>query len=158
VVELNGFSAAARAYQVSRAIADLENPLACSLHGGFFSLPLRDVLAHARHWRRGREGTPARANLLYLHGDRCASLPTHVLLPLVPRFLDSFLTSRSMWCSTAGPDAEWDVAMAPQNEDPKLGARLLGAPVLCATPAYRRSTRRGSSGSVARSRAAHARG
>ena len=39
----------------------------------------------------------------------------------------------------SGESGEWDVAIrAGANEDPTLGARLLGAPpaVLCATPAY----------------------
>jgi len=39
----------------------------------------------------------------------------------------------------SGNEAEWDVAIrAGANDDPKLGAKLLGAPpaVLCATPAY----------------------
>jgi hypothetical protein len=57
----------------------------------------------------------------------------------VPRFLDSFPDIALDVVLDAGADAEWDVAIrAGKNEDPKLGARLLGAPpaVLCATPAY----------------------
>ena len=62
-----------------------------------------------------------------------------LLAPLVPRFLDSFPDIALDVVLDAGEDAEWDVAIrAGVNEDPTLGARLLGAPpaVLCATPAY----------------------
>jgi len=62
-----------------------------------------------------------------------------LLAPLVPRFLDSFPDIALDVVLDAADGAEWDVAIrAGQNDDPRLGARLLGAPpaVLCATPAY----------------------
>ena len=62
-----------------------------------------------------------------------------LLAPLVPRFLDSFPDIALDVMLDSGNGAEWDVAIrAGANDDPKLGARLLGAPpaVLCATPAY----------------------
>src|SRR6185503_16462856 len=58
---------------------------------------------------------------------------------LVPRFLDSFPDIALDVMLDSGNGAEWDVAIrAGANDDPKLGAKLLGAPpaVLCATPAY----------------------
>jgi DNA-binding transcriptional LysR family regulator len=62
-----------------------------------------------------------------------------LLAPLVPRFLDSFPDIDLDVVLDSDEVGEWDVAIrAGANDDPKLGARLLGAPpaVLCATPAY----------------------
>jgi DNA-binding transcriptional LysR family regulator len=73
---------------------------------------------------------------------RIVADPTYgrvLLAPLVPRFLDSFPDIALDVVLDSDEVGEWDVAIrAGANEDPKLGARLLGAPpaVLCATPAY----------------------
>jgi len=73
---------------------------------------------------------------------RVVADPTYgrvLLAPLVPRFLDSFPDIALDVVLDPDDGTEWDVAIrAGSNDDPKLGARLLGAPpaVLCATPAY----------------------
>jgi len=155
VIELNGFSAAARAYRVpkvavSRAIADLEKSIGVQLMKRttrriFLTAAGDAVLPHARaisieveKVRLLAEGfSTTRTGALRVIAD-----PTYgrvLLAPLVPRFLDSFPDIALDVLLDAGEDAEWDVAIrAGVNEDPKLGARLLGAPpaVLCATPAY----------------------
>jgi len=73
---------------------------------------------------------------------RVVADPTYgrvLLAPLVPRFLDSFPDIDLDVVLDSADSTEWDVAIrAGANSDPRLGARLLGAPpaVLCATPAY----------------------
>jgi DNA-binding transcriptional LysR family regulator len=155
VVELNGFSAAARAYRVpkvaiSRAIADLEKTIGVSLMKRttrriFLTAAGEAVLQHAR--AIGIEVEKVRQLAQSFSTSREGPLrviadPTYgrvLLAPLVPRFLDSFPDIALDVLLDAGVDAEWDVAIrAGVNTDPTLGARLLGAPpaVLCATPAY----------------------
>ncbi len=155
VVELNGFSAAARAYRVpkvaiSRAIADLEKTIGVQLlkrttRRIFLTAAGEAVLPHARaihveveKVRQLAQGfSTTRTGPLRVIAD-----PTYgrvLLAPLVPRFLDSFPDIALDVVLDAEEGAEWDVAIrAGVNEDPKLGSRLLGAPpaVLCATPAY----------------------
>src|SRR3954466_611171 len=155
VVELNGFSAAARAYQVpkvaiSRAIADLEKSIGVQLMKRttrriFLTAAGEAVLPHARtiavEVEKVRQLSQAfsttRTGPLRVVAD-----PTYgrvLLAPLVPRFLDSFPDIALDVVLDADESAEWDVAIrAGENTDPRLGSRLLGAPpaVLCATPAY----------------------
>jgi DNA-binding transcriptional LysR family regulator len=155
VVELNGFSAAARAYRVpkvaiSRAIADLEKSVGVQLlkrttRRIFLTAAGEAVLSHARAIHD--EVEKVRQLALGFSTQRTGPLrviadPTYgrvLLAPLVPRFLDSFPDIALDVVLDAEADAEWDVAIrAGVNTDPKLGSRLLGAPpaVLCATPAY----------------------
>ena len=155
VVELNGFSAAARAYGVpkvaiSRAIADLERSMGVQLMKRttrriFLTAAGEAVLPHAR--AIGVEVEKVRHLSQTFSTTRTGPLrviadPTYgrvLLAPLVPRFLDSFPDIALDVVLDADDNTEWDVAIrAGANEDPKLGARLLGAPpaVLCATPAY----------------------
>jgi DNA-binding transcriptional LysR family regulator len=155
VVELNGFSAAARAYQVpkvaiSRAIADLEKSVGVQLlkrttRRIFLTAAGEAMLPHAR--AIGAEVEKVRQLAHGFSTKRTGALrviadPTYgrvLLAPLVPRFLDSFPDIALDVVLDSGDSGEWDVAIrAGANEDPKLGARLLGAPpaVLCATPAY----------------------
>jgi DNA-binding transcriptional LysR family regulator len=155
VVELNGFSAAARAYRVpkvaiSRAIADLEKSIGVQLMKRttrriFLTAAGEAVLPHAR--AIGIEVEKVRQLAQGFSTTRTGPLrviadPTYgrvLLAPLVPRFLDSFPDIALDVVLDSGEGTDWDVAIrAGANEDPKLGARLLGAPpaVLCATPAY----------------------
>jgi DNA-binding transcriptional LysR family regulator len=155
VIELNGFSAAARAYGVpkvaiSRAIADLERAMGIQLMKRttrriFLTAAGEAVLQHAR--AIGAEVEKVRQLAQSFSTSREGPLrviadPTYgrvLLAPLVPRFLDSFPDIALDVVLDAAESTEWDVAIrAGANEDPKLGARLLGAPpaVLCATPAY----------------------
>src|SRR5688572_13046368 len=155
VVELNGFSAAARAYgvpkvAVSRAIADLEKSMGVQLMKRttrriFLTAAGEAVLPHAR--AIGIEVEKVRQLTQTFSTSREGPLrvvadPTYgrvLLAPLVPRFLDSFPDIALDVVLDADQSAEWDVAIrAGVNEDPTLGSRLLGAPpaVLCATPAY----------------------
>jgi len=158
VVELNGFSAAARALgvpkaAVSRAVADLESTLGVRvLNRTTRRLSLTEagqlIYPHAR--RLAEEADAARTQIgrwfapptgpLRVHAD-----PTYgriLLAPLVPRFMESF------------PDIPLEVNLQPQapgdgrgsdvairtgtGDDPTLAQQLLGAPpaILCATPAY----------------------
>jgi DNA-binding transcriptional LysR family regulator len=155
VVELNGFSAAARAYRVpkvaiSRAIADLEKSIGVQLMKRttrriFLTAAGEAVLPHARAIGVEVEKVRQLAQTFSTSREgplRVIADPTYgrvLLAPLVPRFLDSFPDIALDVVLDASEGAEWDVAIrAGVNEDPKLGARLLGAPpaVLCATPAY----------------------
>lgn len=157
VVDLNGFSAAARALgvpkaAVSRAVADLEKALGVRvLERTTRRIALtaagRLVYPHAR--RVGEEADAARTAIGKLQAPegrplRVAADPTYgrvLLSPLVPRFLEAFghvplevaLDAQQL---AAGA---WDVAIRtrpPAGEG--LAQRLLGAPpaLLCATPAY----------------------
>ncbi len=155
VIELNGFSAAARAYGVpkvaiSRAIADLEKSLGIPLMRRttrriFLTAAGEAILAHARVVgvevekvrQLAREFSTKRSGPLRVVAD--PAYGRVLLAPLVPRFLDSFPDIALDVLLDNGPMADWDVAIrAGATTDPKLGARLLGAPpaVLCATPAY----------------------
>ena len=155
VIELNGFSAAARAYgvpkvAVSRAIADLERAIGLPLMKRttrriFLTAAGEAVLPHAR--AIGAEVDKVRQLAQTFSTSREGPLrvvadPAYgrvLLAPLVPRFLDSFPDIALDVVLDDSHHTEWDVAIrAGENDDPKLGARLLGAPpaVLCATPAY----------------------
>ncbi|HEX5161879.1 MAG TPA: LysR family transcriptional regulator [Steroidobacteraceae bacterium] len=155
VVELNGFSAAARAYRVpkvaiSRAIADLEKSVGVQLMKRttrriFLTAAGEAVLPHARAIGVEVEKVRQLAQTFSTSREgplRVIADPTYgrvLLAPLVPRFLDSFPDIALDVVLDSDEAGEWDVAIrAGQNDDPKLGARLLGAPpaVLCATPAY----------------------
>lgn len=160
VVELNGFSAAARALKVpkaavSRAVAELENALGLRLlerttrrlhltAAGEQLLPrCRDVLAASDAVRAQAESlTTVRDGPLRVRSD--APLGRLLLAPLVPRFLERF------------PDIPLEVELGESGADatgatsaevvirigaaPGAGrvARVLGAPprLLAATPAY----------------------
>jgi len=159
VVDLNGFSAAARALgvpkaAVSRAVADLESALGVKVlerttrrisltHAGRLLYP------HAR--KIVDETDAARAVIAKLNAPisgplRVIADPTYgrvLLTPLVPRFMESFpdvpLEVAVDTASGAGGSGDWDVAIRTgSSSDPKMSARLLGAPpaLLCATPAY----------------------
>jgi DNA-binding transcriptional LysR family regulator len=155
VIDLNGFSAAARAYRVpkvaiSRAIADLEKSMGVQLmkrttrritltSAGEAVLPhARAIAVEIEKVRLLKEGFALKSS----GALRVIADPTYgrvLLAPLVPRFLDSFPDIALDVVLDSDGGTEWDVAIrAGANEDPKLGARLLGAPpaVLCATPAY----------------------
>jgi DNA-binding transcriptional LysR family regulator len=155
VVELNGFSAAARAYGVpkvaiSRAIADLERSMGVQLMRRttrriFLTAAGEAVLPHARVIGIEVEKVRQLAQTFSTSREgplRVVADPTYgrvLLAPLVPRFMDSFPDIALDVVLDSSDATEWDVAIrAGANDDPKLGARLLGAPpaVLCATPAY----------------------
>jgi LysR family transcriptional regulator, regulator for bpeEF and oprC len=157
VVDLNGFSAAARALgvpkaAVSRAIADLEAGLGVRVlerttrrigltPAGRFLYP------HAK--RVVEETDAARAVIAKLHAPVAGPLrviadPTYgrvLLTPLVPRFLEAFpdMPLEVAMDNENGVEG-WDVAIRPQTAapDPAITGRLLGAPpaLLCATAAY----------------------
>jgi LysR family transcriptional regulator, regulator for bpeEF and oprC len=155
VVDLNGFSAAARALGVpkaaiSRAVADLERALGVRvLERTTRRIALTPagavVYPHAR--RLVDETEAARSHIARLHAPpsgplRVAADATYgraLLAPLVPRFLERFPEIPLELTLQASPDEHWDVeicAGAPARPD--AVQRLLGAPpaVLCATPAY----------------------
>lgn len=158
IVQLNGFSAAARAIgvpkaAVSRALAALEAELGLQLlrrttrrieltEVGQQILEYAQAIATATDDARRKAG---RLNLHHAGPLRVAADPAlgRVLLtPLVPRFLESF-PDRPLevrLASVTDQDLEaWDVAIRPAApEDPELASRLLGEPpaVLCATPQY----------------------
>jgi LysR family transcriptional regulator, regulator for bpeEF and oprC len=157
VVDLNGFSAAARALgvpkaAVSRAVADLEKALGVRVlerttrRIGLTSAG-RLLYPHAR--RVGEESDAARTAVALLRSPagrplRVVADPTYgrvLLSPLVPRFLEAFpqvplevaLDAQQL---AAG---SWEVALRTRPpEDASVLRRLLGAPpaLLCATPAY----------------------
>lgn len=156
VVDLNGFSAAARALgvpkaAVSRAIADLEAGLGVRvLERTTRRIGLtaagRLIYPHAKHVVE--ETDAARAAIAKLHAPTVGPLrvvadPTYgrvLLTPLVPRFLEAF---PDMLLEVAMDNESvvegWDVAIRPQAApDPAITGRLLGAPpaLLCATTAY----------------------
>lgn len=155
VVDLNGFSAAARSLgvpkaAVSRAVADLERMLGVRvLERTTRRLSLtaagRIVYPHAK--RLVDETEMAQTQIARLRSPpagplRVAADPAYgrvLLAPLVPRFLERF------------PDVPLEVVMQHQDSDscdvvlcaqapagPGLAERELGAPpaILCATPAY----------------------
>jgi DNA-binding transcriptional LysR family regulator len=157
VVDLNGFSAAARALgvpkaAVSRAVADLEKTLGVRVlerttRRVALTSAGRLLYPHAR--RVGEESDAARSAIARLQSPEARPLrvvadPTYgrvLLSPLVPRFLEAFaqvplevaLDTRQLG------DGEWDVAIRTRPPaDDSLRQRLLGSPpaLLCATPAY----------------------
>jgi LysR family transcriptional regulator, regulator for bpeEF and oprC len=156
VVDLNGFSAAARALgvpkaAVSRAIADLESALGIRvLERTTRRIGLtpagRLLYPHAK--RVVDESDAARAAIAKLHAPAAGPLrvvadPTYgrvLLTPLVPRFLEAFpdLPLEVALDNEVVVDG-WDVAIRPQAApDPAITGRLLGAPpaLLCATATY----------------------
>lgn len=156
VVDLNGFSSAARALgvpkaAVSRAIADLEQALGVQLLERTtrrLSLTAAGRLLYPHARRVSEESDAARATIAKLHTPatgplRIVSDPIYgrlLLTPLVPRFLESFPDiPLELGLDGVGMEGGWDVAISarPAN-DPAIAHRSLGAPpaVLCATPAY----------------------
>jgi DNA-binding transcriptional LysR family regulator len=156
VVDLNGFSAAARSLgvpkaAVSRAVADLEKALGVRV---LERTTRRIALTPAGkliypHARRVVEEFDA-AHVLIARLQTQNSGPLRVvadstygrvlLAPLVPRFLESF-PEVPLEVSLQGIEGvqQWDVAIrAGLPEDASLENRLLGAlpAVLCATPQY----------------------
>ena len=155
VVDLNGFSAAARALgvpkaAVSRAVADLEKSLGVRVlerttrrialtHAG------RLIYTHAK--RIVDESDAARVLVAKMNTSATGPLrvvadPTYgrvLLTPLVPRFLESF-PDVPLEVAMDGASAEgWDVAIRTRSSaDGAVAFRLLGAPpaLLCATPGY----------------------
>jgi DNA-binding transcriptional LysR family regulator len=156
VVDLNGFSAAARALgvpkaAVSRAVADLERTLGVRvLERTTRRLSLtpagRIVYPHAR--RLADETAMAQSQIARLRSPparplRVAADPTYgrvLLAPLVPRFLERFpQVPLEVVLRTPGLDDSCDVALCTSPPDgPGIVERTLGAPpaVLCATPGY----------------------
>jgi DNA-binding transcriptional LysR family regulator len=156
VVDLNGFSSAARSLgvpkaAVSRAIADLEQALGVRLLERTtrrLSLTAAGRLLYPHARRVTEECDAARAAVARLHAPasgplRIVSDPIYgrlLLTPLVPRFLESF-PDIPLDVALDGAEAEggWDVAIrARLADDPAIMHRALGAPpaLLCATPAY----------------------
>ena len=157
VVDLNGFSAAARALgvpkaAVSRAVADLERTLGVRvLERTTRRIALtpagRLICGHAR--RVVEETDAARGAIAKLHSPEARPLrvvadPTYgrvLLSPLVPRFLEAFARVPLEVTLDAQQLAAgaWDVAIRTRPpSDGTLVQRLLGAPpaLLAATPAY----------------------
>ena len=157
VVELNGFSAAARALgvpkaAVSRAVADLEGALGVKvLNRTTRRLSLTEagqlIYPHARRLAEETEAARTQIGRWFAPPTgplRVAADPTYgriLLAPLVPRFMESF------------PDIPLEVNLQPQvpggkdsdvairtgtGEEPGMAHRMLGSPpaILCATPAY----------------------
>jgi DNA-binding transcriptional LysR family regulator len=157
VVDLKGFSAAARALgvpkaAVSRAVADLERTLGVRvLERTTRRVSLtpagRLLYPHAR--RVGEESDAARGAIVKLQSPEARPLrvvadPTYgrvLLSPLVPRFLEAFAHVPLEVTLDAQQLAQgsWDVAIRTRPPaDEAVAQRLLGAPpaLLCATPAY----------------------
>jgi DNA-binding transcriptional LysR family regulator len=155
-VDLNGFSAAARALgvpkaAVSRAVADLEKSLGVRV---LERTTRRIALTHAGrllypHAKRVvDESDAARVLIAKLNTPpsgplRVVADPTYgrvLLTPLVPRFLESFPDVPLEVTMDAANGAEgWDVAIGTRrSSDGTAAFRLLGAPpaLLCATPGY----------------------
>jgi DNA-binding transcriptional LysR family regulator len=158
IVELNGFSAAARAMgvpkaAVSRALAALEKELGLQLlrrttrrievtEVGQQILECARRVAAATEEARGRAARLAERPDGPLRVAADPALGRVLLTPLVPRFLEKF-PDRPLevrLASITDQDLEeWDVAVRPAPpEEPSLTSRLLGEPpaVLCATPQY----------------------
>jgi len=155
VVDLNGFSSAARALgvpkaAVSRAVADLEQALGVRLLERTtrrLSLTAAGRLLYPHARRVAEECDAARTAIAKLRAPaagplRIVSDPTYgrlLLTPLVPRFLESFPDIPLEVALDAGAEGGWDVALrAHPADDPGMTHRSLGAPpaLLCATPAY----------------------
>ena len=156
VVDLNGFSSAARALgvpkaAVSRAVADLEQALGARLLERTtrrLSLTPAGQLLYPHARRVSEECDAARAAIARLHAPatgplRIVSDPIYgrlLLTPLVPRFLESFPDiPLEVALDGVGAHDDWDVAIcARPSDDAAIAHRSLGTPpaVLCATPAY----------------------
>lgn len=159
VVDLNGFTAAARALKVpkaavSRAIAELEAALGLKLMtrttrrlrltpAGEQLLPhCRAILASVECVRqRSAELTELRSGPLRVFAD--TAYGRVLLAPLVPRFLERF-PDIPLEVEIGEPDgADFDVIVRSGGAtEPELSCRELGAPpaVLCATPGYLQKT------------------
>ncbi len=155
VVDLNGFSAAARALGVpkaaiSRAVADLERTLGVRVLERTtrrLSLTAAGRLVYPHAKRLVEETETAQSQVARLRAPparplRVAADPTYgrvLLTPLVPRFLESFpQVPLEVVLQSSDLDA-CDVALCTRVPDaPGIAERALGAPpaVLCATPAY----------------------
>jgi len=157
VVDLNGFSAAARALAVpkaavSRAVADLEKTLGVRVLERTtrrISLTSAGRLLYPHAKRVGEESDAARSAIAKLQSPEARPLrvvadPTFgrvLLSPLVPRFLEAFAHVPLEVALDAQQLAAgaWDVAIRTRPPaDESVTQRLLGAPpaLLCATPAY----------------------
>src|SRR5665213_2877242 len=156
VVDLNGFSAAARSLgvpkaAVSRAVADLEKALGVRVLERTtrrVALTGAGRLIYPSCKRVVVEADGARDLIARMHAAaggalRVAAEPTFgraLLTPLVPRFLESFPSvPLELVLQSIDLEHSWDVAIrAGLPEKATLSHRLLGAPpaVLCATPAY----------------------
>jgi DNA-binding transcriptional LysR family regulator len=156
VVDLNGFSAAARTLgvpkaAVSRAVADLEKALGVRvLERTTRRIALtaagRLVYPHAK--RVVEEFDAAHVLIAKLHAPTSGPLrvvadPTYgrvLLSPLVPRFLERFPeVPLEVTLHAVDGTQPWDVAIrAGLPQDAAVESRLLGAlpAVLCATPQY----------------------
>lgn len=156
VVDLNGFSAAARTLgvpkaAVSRAVADLEKALGVRVlerttRRVSLTAVGRMLYPHAK--RVVEESDAAHGLIAKFHAPgggplRVVADPTYgrvLLSPLVPRFLERFPdVPLDVTLHTIGTVDTWDVAIrAGLPDDTAFGHRLLGAlpAVLCATPAY----------------------
>jgi DNA-binding transcriptional LysR family regulator len=156
VVDLNGFSSAARALGVpkaaiSRAVADLERQLGLRVLERTtrrISLTAAGKLIYPHARRLVDEAEAARGVALRFAAPASGPLrvvadPTYgrvLLAPLVPRFLESFPdVTLDVSLQLPGDDDAGDVAIqSGAPTDPSLASRLLGTPpaVLCATPTY----------------------
>jgi DNA-binding transcriptional LysR family regulator len=156
VVDLNGFSAAARSLgvpkaAVSRSVADLEKALGVRVLERTtrrIALTAAGRLIYPYAKRVVAEVDAARALIARLHAPvggplRVAAEPTYgraLLAPLVPRFLESFPdVPLEVVLQPIDAQDSWDVAIrAGLPAEVNLAHRLLGAPpaVLCATPSY----------------------
>lgn len=156
VVDLNGFSAAARALgvpkaAVSRAVADLEKALGVRVLERTtrrISLTSAGRLIYPYAKRVVEESDAARAIIAKLQGPiggalRVVADPTYgrvLLTPLVPRFMERFPdVPLEVSMDTAGAGEDWEVAIRTRlPTDETMSNRLLGAPpaLLCATPSY----------------------
>jgi DNA-binding transcriptional LysR family regulator len=157
VIDLNGFSAAARALgvpkaAVSRAVADLEKSLGVRVLERTtrrISLTQAGRLIYPHAKRVSEEADLARVSIEKLRSPearplRVAADPTYgrvLLSPLVPRFLEAFAHVQLEVALDAQQLAAgaWDVAIRTRPPaDAAVMQRLLGAPpaLLCATPAY----------------------
>jgi DNA-binding transcriptional LysR family regulator len=159
VVDLNGFSAAARSLgvpkaAVSRSVADLEKALGVRVLERTtrrVALTPAGRLIYPYAKRIVAEVDAARALIARAHAPangplRVAAEPTYgraLLAPLVPRFLESFPdVPLEVVLQAVEVRDSWEVAIRAglPDEASNLAHRLLGAPpaVLCATPAYLR--------------------
>ena len=156
VVDLNGFSAAARTLgvpkaAVSRAVADLEKTLGVRvLERTTRRIALtaagRLVYPHAKRVVEEFDAAHVLIAKLQTHNSgplRVVADPTYgrvLLAPLVPRFLESFPeVPLDVALHTIDASEPWDVAIrAGLPDDATVENRLLGAlpAVLCATPQY----------------------
>ena len=159
VVDMNGFSAAARALKVpkaavSRALAQLEADLGVRLltrttrrlhltAAGEVLLPhCRRILSESDAVReQASQLAVVHGGSLRVRGD--ATWGRVLLTPLVPRFLERFSDiplDVELGDFDADPlAATWDVALrVGRSDNPALVSRVLGSPpaLLCATPSY----------------------